>query len=189
MTSVWLYSASVGSNGPLIVVSRREIERAQKMALAFRLPESVALRWPQMRYSFSVDMHLMLVMPGKQWSPEKWRILWNGSERWAVKGSPNRSTFYDAYAKRTETLTQDEIAARMQALKQWQLRSAHPADASGMICWAIRRGRGRARSAPEATVATGPSLKSHRRPSRPGRTRRCRRRARFRTSGWCGPGG
>ncbi len=101
---------------PHVFVARREIERATKMALAFRLPEAVALNWLQISGAFSIDVHNLQVMPGGRWLPHKWRILWVMSPEWAVKGSPKQLIFADLETRQTETLTQDEIASRIKAL-------------------------------------------------------------------------
>jgi len=98
-------------------VSRAEIRRASKMALAFRLPESVGLRWLKMARPFRVDLYHMRVMPVSDWAPHKWRVTWLGNGDWAVKGSPSRSSFaWGQGLDRTERLMQDEIAAGLGAL-------------------------------------------------------------------------
>lgn len=100
-----------------LFVSRAEIRRATEMALAFRLPESVGLRWSKMRRPFKISITNIKVMPGSIWRPNKWRVLWMGGVDWAVKGSPNRSTFaWGAGLVHSETMMQDEIAERFAAL-------------------------------------------------------------------------
>jgi hypothetical protein len=100
-----------------ICVSRAEIRRATRMALAFRLPESVGLRWARMERPFRVGLHVFRVMPQADWGPSKWRVLWSGNADWAVKGSPSRSTFaMGPMLMEKETLRQDEIADRLAAL-------------------------------------------------------------------------
>jgi hypothetical protein len=100
-----------------VFVSAAEIRRATRMALAFRLPESVGLRWVRMGRPFSVIVYSFAVMPGSSWQPTKWRVMWIGDADWGVKGSPNRSTFsWGTGLLEKETLMQDEIAARLEAL-------------------------------------------------------------------------
>ncbi len=100
-----------------VFVSRAEIRRATRMALAFRLPESVGLRWARMERPFRVDVHVFRVMPQADWGPSKWRVLWSGNADWAVKGSPSRSTFaMGPMLMEKETLMQDEITLRLAAL-------------------------------------------------------------------------
>ncbi len=110
---VRIYKGLFVSGEPVVEVTRREIERASKMALAFRLPESVALRWMPMGREFSINVRHMQVMPGSRWRPDKWRILWHGGASWAVKGSPNRSTFMNLDTLFRETLMQEDIATRI----------------------------------------------------------------------------
>jgi hypothetical protein len=100
-----------------LFVSRAEIRRATKMALAFRLPESVGLRWGKVQRPFSIGLYRFMVMPASNWAPHKWRVTWVGDTDWAVKGSPNRSTFIwgDDYDQK-ETLMQEDIAARITGL-------------------------------------------------------------------------
>ena len=96
----------------LAEVTNAQIKQAQIMALAFRLPQSVGLRWAGMGRAFHIGNTMLKVMPGAFWLPSKWRILWAGKV-WAVKGSPRKTTFLDAETDRQETLTQIELVHRM----------------------------------------------------------------------------
>lgn len=66
--------------------TKAEIARAQQMALAFRLPQSVGLRWTRTGRAFSITALTLRVMPGILWLPSKWRILWQCSD-WAVRAA------------------------------------------------------------------------------------------------------
>ena len=108
-----LFAGDGPQGGSEIKLSRREIDRAMKMALAFRLPESVGLRWWHMGKPFDVRSAYLKVIPGSTWLPHKYRVMWLSPE-WAVKGSPSRSTFARVCDDTpAETLMQDEISARI----------------------------------------------------------------------------
>ena len=104
-------------------VTKAEIYRVQKMAFAFRLPESVGLRWSITGREFSIIAPMLKVMPGFLWQPHKWRILWSGTH-WAVKGSPKLTTFADVVAEWKETLTQDQLTARISDARLDQMSRA-----------------------------------------------------------------
>lgn len=95
-------------------VTKAEIFCAQKMALAFRMPESVGLRWARTGRKFSIAAADLRVMPGSLWLPTKWRIMLMCKD-WAVKGSPKLTTFADGAVGWKETLTQGELSALIAA--------------------------------------------------------------------------
>jgi hypothetical protein len=89
----------------LAEVTNAKVARAQKMASAFRLPETVGLHFGGIGRPFIIGDVELRVMPGFRWLLTKWRIAWAGKD-WAVKSSPKLSTFFDALSGKQETLTQ-----------------------------------------------------------------------------------
>lgn len=99
--------------GP-VAVPMDKIARVQRIAGEFRIPQSVGLRWWRMGAPFALkDINLHELdnwQPGKYW-------LRLTLPRWAVKGSPEKSTFIEFLSDDagmapdfTESLPQDEFA-------------------------------------------------------------------------------
>ncbi|MDV7142091.1 hypothetical protein R3X27_05290 [Tropicimonas sp. TH_r6] len=98
--------ASHVTSGP-IHISMEQIDRCQRLALEFRLPESIGLRWWHMRRPFGPDAFQLCELP--RWEPGKFWLRWMEPD-WAAKGSPEKSTFLCADPGRPESLSLQELA-------------------------------------------------------------------------------
>lgn len=91
-----------------IHVPMAKIIEVQNRAAEFRIAESVGLRWWRMGAPFSAGFCSLYERPG--WEPGKFWLRWT-VKNWAVKGSPEKSTFFKFHSEWSESLSQDELAA------------------------------------------------------------------------------
>lgn len=90
-----------------IHIPLEKIANVQKLAIEFRIPESVGLRWWQMPADFSTHIYGLYELPN--WQPGKFWLRWTCGT-WAVKGSPEKSTFVKLISDSFESFSQQEIA-------------------------------------------------------------------------------
>lgn len=95
-----------------IEITTEQIARVQRLALEFRMPQSLGLRW--WRTAWDLDLRKTSLYELPNWAPGKFwlRLMGDG---WGLKGSPEKSTFAGPVVGQ-ESLLQEEIAARVQAV-------------------------------------------------------------------------
>jgi hypothetical protein len=92
-----------------VKISKQLILRTQNLMKQFKMQQSIALRWWRVGYNFAPKEFHCYERPN--WSSGKFQLRWIG-ENWAVKGSPEKSTFVWANLEEKESMSLDAIQSK-----------------------------------------------------------------------------